>query len=113
MIFIYPQREYHIIWRGLCLLYSRGSPEPKWDNKLKFPRLVFILTAFIGELWVQGRFQKMEKSSSKSPSKEKWHSIKNEELVHIGELLGLINYLDPEQKQFVQKGLSEFYELQK
>ena len=41
MIFISPQREYHIIWRGLCLLYNRGSPEPKRDNKLKFPHLIF------------------------------------------------------------------------
>ena len=43
---------------------------------------------------------------------ETWASIKNEELVHIGELLALLNYLDPEQKQFVQKGISEFYERQ-
>lgn len=34
--------EYHIIRRGLCLLYSQGSPEPHNNNKLKFPRLIFI-----------------------------------------------------------------------
>ena len=42
-----------------------------------------------------------------------WEHIKHEELVHIGELLALLNYLDPEQKQYVQKGFSEFYESQK
>ena len=39
--------------------------------------------------------------------------IKNEELVHVGELLALINYLDPTQKQYVEKGFAEFYEHQK
>ena len=42
-----------------------------------------------------------------------WQSIKEEELAHIGELLGLINYLDTSQKQFIQKGLTEFIEMQK
>ena len=46
-------------------------------------------------------------------AKETWISIKNEELVHIGELLGLLNYLDPNQKQYVQKGFMEFTERQK
>ena len=46
-------------------------------------------------------------------ARQTWQDIKNEELVHVGELLALINYLDPEQKQFVQKGFSEFYERQK
>lgn len=52
-------------------------------------------------------------STNDRMAKEIWKSIKNEELVHVGELLGLINYLDPSQKQFVQKGLSEFSELLK
>ena len=46
-------------------------------------------------------------------ARQTWNSIKNEELVHVGELLGLLNYLDPEQNQFVQKGFSEFYDSQK
>ena len=45
-------------------------------------------------------------------ARQTWQSIKNEELVHIGELLALLNYLDPEQKQYVQKGFAEFYERQ-
>ena len=52
-------------------------------------------------------------SSNDRWARQTWQSIKNEELVHIGELLALLNYLDPEQKQFVQKGFSEFYESQK
>ena len=41
-----------------------------------------------------------------------WNHIKEEELVHIGELLALLNYLDPSQIEFVQKGFNEFYEHQ-
>ena len=44
---------------------------------------------------------------------ETWQHIKEEELTHIGELLALLNHLDPSQKQFVQKGFSDFYEHQK
>jgi len=43
-------------------------------------------------------------------AKETWESIKNEELNHVGELLALINYLDPSQGQFVQVGINEFTE---
>lgn len=37
-------------------------------------------------------------------------SIKQEELAHVGELLALINQLDPSQQQYVQKGIDEFDE---
>ncbi len=42
-----------------------------------------------------------------------WKDIKDEELVHVGELLALLNYLDPSQKQFVDKGFAEFTERMK
>ena len=41
--------EYHIIRRGLCLLYSQGSPEPHNNNKLKFP-LPYFYPLLSGEL---------------------------------------------------------------
>ena len=46
-------------------------------------------------------------------ARETWQHIKSEELVHVGELLALINYLDPSQKQYVEKGFADFYEHQK
>ena len=52
-------------------------------------------------------------STNDRVARQTWQSIKNEELVHVGELLALLNYLDPDQKQFVQKGFAEFYEQQK
>ncbi len=50
------------------------------------------------------------RSTTDPIAKATWENIRNEELTHIGELLGLLNYLDPSQKQFVEKGLSEFNE---
>lgn len=43
-------------------------------------------------------------------AKQTWENIRNEEITHVGELLGLLNYLDPSQKQFVEQGLNEFNE---
>lgn len=39
-----------------------------------------------------------------------WENIRDEEMVHVGELLGLLYYLAPYQKAFVEKGLKEFNE---
>jgi len=44
-------------------------------------------------------------------AKQTWTDIKNEELTHVGELLALLNYLDPAQKPFVEEGINEFSEL--
>lgn len=49
-------------------------------------------------------------SSSNMTAKNTWQHIKNEELHHVGELLALLNYLDPSQKKFVEKGMQEFLE---
>ena len=38
-------------------------------------------------------------------AKATWQNIRNEEMVHVGELLGLLYYLAPYQKQFVEQGL--------
>ena len=67
----------------------------------------------IGEIQAVIEYDAHLHSTSDRLARQTWQDIKNEELVHVGELLGLLNYLDPEQKQFVQKGFSEFYERQK
>lgn len=41
-------------------------------------------------------------------AKATWENIRDEELTHVGELLGLLFYLAPYQKAFVEKGLNEF-----
>ena len=67
----------------------------------------------IGEIQAVIEYDAHVRSTNDKLARQTWQSIKNEELVHIGELLALLNYLDPEQKQFVQKGFSEFYEINK
>lgn len=41
-------------------------------------------------------------------AKQTWKNIRDEELTHVGELLGLLYYLAPYQKEFVEQGLNEF-----
>ena len=40
--------------------------------------------------------------------KDTWTNIKHEELVHAGELIALINYLSPEDNQYLEIGIKEF-----
>ena len=50
-------------------------------------------------------------SSTNDPvAKRTWQDIKEEELTHVGELIGLIDYLDSSQRQFVENGYNEFNE---
>lgn len=49
-------------------------------------------------------------STSVKAAKETWENIRNEELVHVGELLALLNYLAPYQMQYIEKGIDEFNE---
>ena len=64
----------------------------------------------IGEIQAVIEYDAHIHSTNDRMARQTWQHIKNEELVHVGELLALINYLDPEQKQFVQKGIAEFGE---
>ena len=64
----------------------------------------------IGEIQAVLEYDAHIHNTNDKMAKETWKNIKNEELVHIGELLGLLNYLDPSQKQFIQQGLAEFSE---
>lgn len=49
-------------------------------------------------------------STGNKLAKETWENIRNEEMTHVGELLALINFLAPYQKEFVEKGIKEFNE---
>ncbi len=41
-------------------------------------------------------------------ARETWEDIIHEEMVHVGELLALLDYLDTTQKQYVASGIDEF-----
>ena len=67
----------------------------------------------IGEIQAVIEYDANIHSTSDRIARQTWQDIKNEELVHVGELLALLNYLDPDQKQYLQKGFNEFFERQK
>ena len=64
----------------------------------------------IGEIQAVMEYDAHINTTNNRVAQETWKNIKNEELTHVGELLGLLNYLDPSQKQYVQKGFAEFME---
>ena len=67
----------------------------------------------IGEIEAVIQYDNHAQSSQNSLAKQTWINIRNEELVHVGELLVLLAYLDPEQQQYVEQGVEEFSERMK
>ena len=78
-----------------------------------FDTLQKVRQDLMGEIQAVIEYDAHIHSTSDKMAKQIWQSIKHEELAHIGELLALLNYLDPDQLEYVKKGFSEFYELQK
>ena len=64
----------------------------------------------IGEIEAVIQYDEHAMSTANIIEKQTWLNIRNEELVHIGELLAILNFLNPEQKKFVEKGIEEFNE---
>lgn len=70
----------------------------------KFELLQEARKDLIGEIDAILQYETHIQNSTDSVCKQTWEDIKNEEMVHVGELLGLINYLDSSQKQFIDEG---------
>ena len=64
----------------------------------------------VGEIEAIMQYDEHIHSSNSLIAKQTWENIRNEELTHVGELLALINHLNPLQKPFVQNGIDEFNE---
>ena len=62
----------------------------------------------IGEIQAVIEYDNHIHTTNNRLADETWTDIKNEELVHVGELLALIDYLDSSQRKYVQKGIMEF-----
>ena len=82
------------------------------NGLMNFDTLQKARRDLIGEIQAVIEYDAHIHTTADNLARETWINIKNEELVHIGELLGLLSYLDPNQKAYVQKGFSEFYERQ-
>jgi hypothetical protein len=62
----------------------------------------------IGEIGAIIEYDDHIHTTNNEVAKQTWTNIKGEELTHVGELLALLDYLDPEQKNFVTDGIAEF-----
>lgn len=64
----------------------------------------------VGEIEAVIQYDNHIQSTQNPVARQTWTDIRDEELVHTGELLALINYLNPSQNQFIEKGINEFNE---
>ena len=64
----------------------------------------------MGELEAIIQYENHAKETNISLAKETFENIASEEKVHIGELFGLLFYLDPDSKKYFEQGLKEFEE---
>ena len=84
---------------------------PKNDNNaVDFDALQNARKDLIGELDAVIQYDDHIHRTNNEAAKATWVDIRNEELVHVGELLGLILYLAPYQRKLIEDGLKEFNE---
>lgn len=78
-----------------------------------FPTLQKARQDLIGELSAIVEYDDHVHTTDNDLARRTWQNIRDEELVHVGELLGLITYLAPYQIPLIEKGLKEFEERKK
>lgn len=80
------------------------------SNIISFEALQKARQDLIGELDAITEYDNHIYTSNVNIAKETWEDIRNEELVHVGELLALIIHLAPYQKELIESGVREFEE---
>ncbi len=83
---------------------------PNQSGQGDFETLQNARKDLIGELEAIIQYDDHLKRTNIEVAGKTWENIRNEELIHVGELLGLLYYLAPYQKQYVMQGLDEFNE---
>ena len=89
-------------------LFCNGNQSQ--NGVIDFETLQNARKDLIGELEVIIQYDDHLRKTNVEAAKSTWINVRNEELVHVGELLGLLIYLAPYQKQFFEEGLKEFDE---
>lgn len=87
---------------------SYTSYRAKTAGDFEFDNLQKARKDLIGELDAVIQYDDHLHSSNNEVAVETWEDIRDEELVHFGELLGLMFYLAPYQKSLVEQGMHEF-----
>ena len=88
--------------------FLTNIPKSDGGNAVVFDALQKARKDLIGELDAIIEYDDHIHTSNVEAANATWVDIRNEELVHVGELLGLILYLAPYQRKFVEDGLKEF-----
>ncbi|MGN0818490.1 MAG: ferritin-like domain-containing protein [Candidatus Coproplasma sp.] len=88
---------------------NNGNRGPN-NSAMEFETLQNARKDLIGELEAIIQYDDHLHKTNIEVAKSTWENIRNEELTHVGELLGLITYLGPYQKAFIEQGLREFEE---
>ncbi len=90
---------------------STNSENVKINNSNvgnNFDNLQMARQDLMGELAAVIEYDNHIHKSNNEIAKETWEDIRDEELVHVGELLALIIHLGPYQKPLIEKGMKEF-----
>ncbi|MDE6666727.1 MAG: ubiquinone biosynthesis protein COQ7 [Clostridia bacterium] len=93
--------------------YMGNSPNGRnlnQGNAENFETLQNARRDLVGEIDAIIQYDEHLHKTNIEVAKQTWKNIRDEELTHVGELLGLLFYLAPYQKEFVEKGLDEFNE---
>lgn len=83
------------------------------NNTKDFDTLQQARKDLIGEIEAVIQYADHIHNSNNRLAIETWRDIMHEEMVHVGELLGLLDYLEPNQLKYVQEGIKEFEERKK
>lgn len=87
---------------------NNGNTRNNNQDNNNFETLQNARRDLIGELQAIIEYDDHLHKTNNEIAKATWKNIRDEELTHVGELLGLLNYLAPYQKAFIEQGLNEF-----
>lgn len=89
---------------------NNQNRSPNQGNANDFETLQNARKDLVGELEAIIQYDDHLHKTNNDIAKATWENIRDEEMVHVGELLGLLYYLAPYQKQYVERGMKEFNE---
>ncbi len=89
---------------------NQNGRNPNQGSAENFETLQNARRDLVGEIDAIIQYDEHLHKTDNDIAKQTWKNIRDEELTHVGELLGLLYYLAPYQKEFVEKGLDEFNE---
>ncbi|MBQ7602868.1 MAG: hypothetical protein IJU58_01820 [Clostridia bacterium] len=81
------------------------------NTRTDFQTIQQVRKDLVGEIDAIMQYGQHIHDSTNPTAKRIWRSIQAEEIVHVGELLALLNYLDPTQTVYVKQGYEEFNDI--